>query len=69
MEEYIQEALQQGFIHPSTSPVASSFFFVAKKDGSLHPCIDYCTLNSQTVKFAYPLPIILGRTLWSSHLH
>ncbi|KAK3517638.1 hypothetical protein QTP70_013772 [Hemibagrus guttatus] len=31
MEEYISEALQQGFIRPSTSPEASSFFFVAKK--------------------------------------
>ncbi len=35
MEEYIEEALQQGYIHPSTSPAASSFFFVAKKDGGL----------------------------------
>ncbi|KAL0151536.1 hypothetical protein M9458_053188 [Cirrhinus mrigala] len=26
MEEYIKEALQQGFIQPSTSPAASSFF-------------------------------------------
>ncbi len=58
MEEYIQEALQQGFIRPSTSPAASSFFFVAKKDGGLRPCIDYRVLNSQTVKFAYPLPLV-----------
>ncbi len=28
MEEYIQEALNQGYIHPSTSPAVSSFFFV-----------------------------------------
>ncbi len=32
MEEYIEEALQQGYIRPSTSPAASSLFFVAKKD-------------------------------------
>lgn len=32
MEEYIEEALQQGFICHSTSPAASSFFFVARKD-------------------------------------
>ncbi|KAL0164179.1 hypothetical protein M9458_039932, partial [Cirrhinus mrigala] len=37
MEEYIKEALQQGFIRPPTSPAALSFFFVAKKDGGLHP--------------------------------
>ncbi|XP_052453258.1 uncharacterized protein LOC128014065 [Carassius gibelio] len=58
MEEYIQEALAQEFIRPSTSPAASSFFFVAKKDGGLRPCIDYRHLNSQTVKFSYPLPLV-----------
>ncbi|KAI2644560.1 Transposon Ty3-I Gag-Pol polyprotein [Labeo rohita] len=34
IEEYIAEALSQGFIQPSTSPAASSFFFVGKKDGA-----------------------------------
>uniref|UniRef100_A0A8C2AU46 Gypsy retrotransposon integrase-like protein 1 n=1 Tax=Cyprinus carpio TaxID=7962 RepID=A0A8C2AU46_CYPCA len=58
MEEYIQEALDQGFIRPSTSPAASSFFFVPKKDGGLRPCIDYRVLNDATVKFAYPLPLV-----------
>ncbi len=58
MEEYIKEALNQGFICPSTSPAASSFFFMAKKDGGLRPCIDYRVLNDQTVKFAYPLPLV-----------
>ncbi|KAK3514050.1 hypothetical protein QTP70_002509, partial [Hemibagrus guttatus] len=51
MEEYITEALAQGYICPSTSPAASSFFFVAKKDGGLRPCIDYRALNKITVKF------------------
>ncbi|XP_056329085.1 uncharacterized protein LOC130241386 [Danio aesculapii] len=58
MEEYIQEALSQGYIRPSTSPAASSFFFVAKKDGGLRPCIDYRILNQGTVKFCYPLPLV-----------
>ncbi len=58
MEEYIKEALQQVFIRLSTSPAASSLFFVAKKDGELRPRIDYRSLNSQTVKFAYPLPLV-----------
>ncbi|KAL0186690.1 hypothetical protein M9458_018360, partial [Cirrhinus mrigala] len=49
MEEYIK-ALQQGFIQP--------FFFLAKKDGGLRPCIDYRSLNSQTIKFTYPLPLV-----------
>ncbi|KAI2653766.1 Transposon Tf2-6 polyprotein [Labeo rohita] len=58
MEEYIQEALSQGYIRPSTSPAASSFFFVVKKDGGLRPCIDYRTLNQGTIKFRYPLPLV-----------
>ncbi|KAK3531899.1 hypothetical protein QTP70_034403, partial [Hemibagrus guttatus] len=58
MEEYIAEALAQGYIRPSTSPAASSFFFLAKKDGGLRPCIDYRALNKITVKFRYPLPLV-----------
>ncbi|KAK3526444.1 hypothetical protein QTP70_025477 [Hemibagrus guttatus] len=58
MEEYINEALSQGYIRPSTSPAASSFFFVAKKDGCLRPCIDYRALNKITIKFRYPLPLV-----------
>ncbi|KAG1925616.1 retrotransposable element [Pimephales promelas] len=58
MRKYIKEALDQGYIWPSTSPAAASFFFVSKKDGGLRPCIDYRALNQVTVKFSYPLPLI-----------
>ncbi len=58
MEEYIEEALQQGYIHSSTSPAASNFFFVAKKDEVLWTCIDYRAQNNITVKFQYPLPLV-----------
>ncbi|KAK3532161.1 hypothetical protein QTP86_009047 [Hemibagrus guttatus] len=58
MEEYIMEVLAQGYIRLSTSPAASSFFFMAKKDGGLRPCIDYRSLNKITVKFRYPLPLV-----------
>ncbi|KAL0150837.1 hypothetical protein M9458_053856 [Cirrhinus mrigala] len=57
MEEYIEEALRQGFIQPSTSPAASSFF-VGKKDEGLRPCIDYRQLNSQIVQQPYPLLLV-----------
>ncbi len=50
MEDYIKEALQQGFILPSASSEASSFFLL--------PCIDYQTLNDHTVKLPYPLPLV-----------
>lgn len=39
----------QGFLHPSSSPASSWFFFV-KEDGSLRLCIDYRGLNLITVK-------------------
>lgn len=40
MEEYISEALKKGFIQPGTSPASTGFFFMGKKRGFLHPCID-----------------------------
>ncbi|XP_073522176.1 uncharacterized protein [Phyllobates terribilis] len=58
MSEYIEENLARGFIRKSTSPAGAGFFFVKKKDGSLHPCIDYRGLNLITVKNKYPLPLI-----------
>ncbi len=58
MEEYVDEALNSGFIRPSTSPAAAGFFFVEKKDGGLRPCIDYRRLNNITIKFRYPLPLV-----------
>ncbi len=39
-------------------PNQGFFFFVEKKDGSLHPCIDYRGLNSITLKNTYPLPLM-----------
>ncbi|KAK3530126.1 hypothetical protein QTP86_014792, partial [Hemibagrus guttatus] len=58
MEEYIESSLAAGHIWPSTSPAASGFFFVGKKDGGLRPCIDYRGLNAVTVRYPYPLPLV-----------
>ena len=58
MEGYIKDSLAEGLIRPSSSPVGAGFFFVAKKDKSLRPCIDYRGLNEITVKNKYPLPLI-----------
>ena len=38
--------------------MASPFFFVKKKDGTLRPVQDYRKLNEMTVKNRYPLPLI-----------
>ncbi|CAJ0927360.1 unnamed protein product, partial [Ranitomeya imitator] len=58
MRSYVKESLEKGHIRPSSSPLGAGFFFVAKKDGSLRPCIDYRLLNKITVKFQYPLPLL-----------
>ncbi|CAA7268818.1 unnamed protein product [Cyclocybe aegerita] len=54
--DFIKEHEAKGYIQPSKSPQASSFFFVAKADGKKRPCQDYRWLNNWTIKNAYPLP-------------
>ncbi|KAK3516482.1 hypothetical protein QTP70_017819, partial [Hemibagrus guttatus] len=58
MEDYIEVALALGHIRPSMSPAAAGFFFVEKKDGGLRTCIDYQGLNTITVRYPYPLPLV-----------
>ncbi|GAA6095284.1 receptor-type tyrosine-protein phosphatase gamma-like, partial [Tachysurus ichikawai] len=62
MEGYIQQAFQQGFIIPYSSPAALGFFFVEKKDGGLQPCFDYRGLNAQISQLPYPLPLVCVRS-------
>jgi hypothetical protein len=50
--------LDNGYIHPSTSPWGCSMLFVEKKDKELRLCVDYRLLNAVTIKNMYPLPII-----------
>ena len=57
-KEFVDEHLKTGRIVLFKSPQASLFFFVPKKDGSLHPCQDYQYLNSHTVRNVYPLLLI-----------
>ncbi|CAK5273552.1 unnamed protein product [Mycena citricolor] len=58
LDEFLQENLASGRIRPSKSPMASAFFFVKKKDGSLCPVQDYRKLNEMTIRNRYPLPLI-----------
>ena len=58
LDKFIAENLEKGYIRKSKSPLASPFFFVTKKDGSLRPVQDYRALNEGTIKNAYPLPLI-----------
>ena len=52
VRKHLQEMLDIGAIHRSTSPWASPVVLVCKKDGSLWFCIDFRKLNNQTIKDA-----------------
>ena len=58
MDKFINENLAKGYIWPSKFPMASPFFFVAKKSVDLRPCQDYQRLNEGTIKNSYPLPLV-----------
>ncbi|GKG17804.1 hypothetical protein Tco_0372102, partial [Tanacetum coccineum] len=51
----LQELLEKGFIHPSSSSWGAPVLFVKKKYGSFRMHIDYRELNKLTVKNRYPL--------------
>ena len=56
-EEFVKENLEKGYIWPLKSPMASPFFFVAKKEkGKNRPTQDYRFLNNWTIKNTYPMP-------------
>jgi hypothetical protein len=54
----LNELLDKGYIHPSSSPWGCPALFVKKKDQSLRSCVDYRPLNDVTIKNKYPLPRI-----------
>ena len=58
VRKHLQEMLDIGAIHRSTSPWASPVVLVRKKDRSLQFCIDLRKLNNQTIKDAQSLPRI-----------
>ncbi|VDC05427.1 unnamed protein product [Peniophora sp. CBMAI 1063] len=58
LDTLLKDGRERGILRPSKSPMASPFFFVKKKDGTLRPVQDYRILNTGTVKNTYPLPLI-----------
>ena len=58
LDEFIDEQLIKGYIRPSISPYALSFFFIKKKDRKLRLVQDYWNINKWTVRNQYLLPLI-----------
>ena len=54
----MDDQLKKEYIRPSKSPQMSPVFFVGKKDGKKRMVMDYCSLNEQTIKNNYSLPLI-----------
>ena len=71
LQEFLAEQLKKGYIRPSKSPYASSFFFIKKKDGNLRPVQDYRKINNVTIRNQYPLPLIsdLITDLRNAHIY
>jgi hypothetical protein len=58
LKEHIEELIEKGFIHPSSSLWGAPVIFVLKKDGTQWLGMDYHALNEVIVKNMYPLPRI-----------
>jgi len=58
VQNFVKDQLRKRYIRPTKSPQTSPVFFIGKKDGKKRMVMDYCNLNSQTVKNNYPLPLI-----------
>ena len=56
LEVESDQLLHVGCIEPSSSPYASGLVLVRKKDGGLRVCVDYRSINRNTVPDRYPLP-------------
>ena len=59
VQKFVEDQLRKGYIRPSKSPQILPVFFVNKKDGKKRIVMDYCSLNEQTIKNNYPLPLII----------
>ncbi|GAX77913.1 hypothetical protein CEUSTIGMA_g5355.t1 [Chlamydomonas eustigma] len=57
LHKQLQIYLEKGWIRPSSSEYGAHVLFAWKPDGSLRLCIDYRSLNAQTIKDRGPLPL------------
>ena len=59
VQNFMEDQLRKGYIRLSKSPQTSPVFFVGKKGRSKWMVMDYHSLNNQTVKNNYLLPLII----------
>jgi len=55
----MNDQLRKKYIRPSKFPQTSPVFFVGKKNRNKRIVIDYYSLNNQTMKNNYLLPLIM----------
>ena len=58
LNTHLQALLEAGIIIESSTPWCAPIVMVAKKDGSLRPCLDFRKLNQVTVPDNFPMPRI-----------
>ena len=58
LKEYLEDGKKRGTLRQFKAPHACSFFFIDKKDGKLHPMVNYHPLNEIAKKNAAPIPLI-----------
>ena len=58
LKEFIEENLNMGFIQLTSSLYSTLVLFVKKKDGSLHLCVNFHSLNHISKKDNYSLLLI-----------
>ena len=56
--KYINKILEKRFIVPLKLLVGAPVLFTKKKNGGLHLCVDYRSLNTITKKNKHPLPLV-----------
>ena len=58
IKEQLTTLLAQGLVAPSNSPFGAPVLLVRRADGGLRMCVDYRSLNKETIRDRFPLPVI-----------
>ena len=58
VQQHIDGMLVKGWIRPSVSPYGAPILFLRKKTSELCMCVDFCSLNKQTLLDLFPIPQI-----------